>query len=283
MAAHKAPLSLGSSRQEYWSGLPFPCPIEWSRAKANRSLPRKHTGHSKHPLPTTQKTLHMDITRWSKPKPDWLYSLQPKMEKLYTLSKNKTRSWLWLRSWTPYCQIQTLKLKKVGKANKGPSSQSYGFSSSHIWMWELDHKDSWAWKNGCFSTVVLKKTFEGPLDCKETKPVHPKRNQSWIFIVRTDAEAETPNTLATWCEELIHLKRPWCWERLKAGGEGDSRGWDGWMASLTQWTWVWVSSESWWWTGKPGMLQFTGSQDLDKAYQLNDIYHLRNLVLFFSI
>ena len=81
---------------------------EWSRAKANKVLPREHTGHSKHCLPTTQeKTLHMDITRWSTPKSDWLYYLQPKMEKLYTVSKNKTRSWLWLRSWTPYCQIQT--------------------------------------------------------------------------------------------------------------------------------------------------------------------------------
>ena len=81
---------------------------EWSRAKANRVLPREHTGHSKHPLPKTQrKTLHVDITRWSILKSDWLYSLQPKMEKLYTVSKNKTRSWLWLRSWTPYCQIQT--------------------------------------------------------------------------------------------------------------------------------------------------------------------------------
>ena len=86
----------------------WPWSTEWSRAKANRVLPREHIGHSKLPLPTTQeKTLHMDITRWSIPKSDWLYSLQPKMEKLYTVSKNKTGSWLWLRSWTPYCQIQT--------------------------------------------------------------------------------------------------------------------------------------------------------------------------------
>ena len=92
----------GSNRQIWpWS-------TEWSRAKANRVLPREHTGHSKHPLPATQeKTLHMDMTRWSTPKSDWLYSLQPKVEKLYTVSKNKTRSWLWLRLWTPYCQIQT--------------------------------------------------------------------------------------------------------------------------------------------------------------------------------
>ena len=86
----------------------WPWNTEWSRAKTNRVLPRKCTGHSKHPLLRTQvKTLHMDITRWSTPKSGWLYSLQPKMEKLYTVSKNKTRSWLWLRSWTPYCQIQT--------------------------------------------------------------------------------------------------------------------------------------------------------------------------------
>ena len=81
---------------------------EWSRAKANRVLPRECTGHSKHPLPTTEeKTLHMDITRWSTLKSDWLHSLQPKMEKLYTVSKNKIGSWLWLRSWTPYCKFQT--------------------------------------------------------------------------------------------------------------------------------------------------------------------------------
>ena len=81
---------------------------EWSRAKTNRVLPRKCTGHSKYPLPTMQeKTLHMDITKWPTSKSDCLYSLQPKMEKLYTVSKNKTRSWLWLRSWTPYSQIQT--------------------------------------------------------------------------------------------------------------------------------------------------------------------------------
>ena len=68
------------------------------------------------------------------------------------------------------------------------------------------------------------------------------------------------NTLATYWEELTHLKRPSCWERLKAGGEGDNRGWDGWMASLSQWAWVWVNSESWWWTGRPGMLQSMGLQ-----------------------
>ena len=123
----------------------------------------------------------------------------------------------------------------------------------------LDHKGSWAPKNWCF-WIVLEKTLESPLDCKEIQPIHPKGNQSWIFIGRTYAVAETPNTLATWCEALTHLKRPWCWEKLKAGGEGDNRGWDDWMASPTQWTWVWVSSRSWWWTGKPGILQSMRSQ-----------------------
>ena len=94
----------------------WPWSTEWSRAKTNRVLPREPTGHSKHPLLTTQeKALHMDITKWSIPKSDWLYSLQPKIEKFYTVSKNKTGSWLWLRSWTPPFR---LKLKKVGKTTR---------------------------------------------------------------------------------------------------------------------------------------------------------------------
>ena len=96
------------SRNTWGNRQIWPWNMEWSRANANRVLPRERTGHSKHSLPTTlEKTLHMDITRWSTLKSDWLYSLQPKMGKLYTVSKNKTSSWVWLRSWTPYCQIQT--------------------------------------------------------------------------------------------------------------------------------------------------------------------------------
>ena len=138
-------------------------------------------------------------------------------------------------------------------------------------MWELDYKESWALKNWCFWTVVLKKTLESPLDCKEIQPVHPKGNQSWVFIGRIDVEAETLNTLATWHRELTHLKRPWCWERVRAGGEGDDRGWDGWMASPTQWTWVWVNSGSWWWPERPGVLQPMGLQRIghDWATELN--------------
>ena len=96
-------------------------------------------------------------------------------------------------------------------------------------------------------------------------------NQSWVFIGRTDVEAETPILWPPDGKELTHWKRPWCWERLRAGGEGDDRGWDGWMASLTWWTWVWVNSRSWWWTGRPGMLQLQGSQRVrhDLATELN--------------
>ena len=127
-------------------------------------------------------------------------------------------------------------------------------------MLKLDYKESWAPKNWCFWTVVLEKTLESPLDCKEIKPVYFKGNQSWILIGRTDAEVETTIFWPPDEKESTHWKRPWCWERMKARGEGDHRGWDGWMASLTRWTWVWVSSRIWWWTGKPGMLQSTGSQ-----------------------
>ena len=83
-------------------------------------------------------------------------------------------------------------LKSRDIADKGLSSQSYGFSSSHVWMWELDCKESWAPKNWCFWTVVLEKTLENPLDCKKVQPVHPKWDQSWVFIGRTDVEPETP-------------------------------------------------------------------------------------------
>ena len=87
---------------------------------------------------------------------------------------------------------QHIKKQRHHFANKGPSSQGYGFSSGHVWMWELDHKEGWALKNGCFWTVVLEKTLDSPLDSKEIEPVNPKGNQPWIFIGRTDAEAEAP-------------------------------------------------------------------------------------------
>ena len=156
-------------------------------------------------------------------------------------------------------------------ANKDPSIQSYGFPSNHVWMWALDYKESWAPKNRCFWTVVLEKMLENSSDFKEILPIHPKGNQSWIFIGRTDAEAETPILWPPDAKNWLTGKDPdagkdWRWEE-----NGDNRGWDGWMASPTPWTWVWVSSRSSWWTGKPGVLQSMGSQRIvhDWATELN--------------
>ena len=133
------------------------------------------------------------------------------------------------------------------------------------------YKESWAPKNWCFWTAMLEKTLKSPLDCKKIQPVHPKGDSpgcSW----KDWCWSWNSNTLATWCKELTCLKTPWCWERLRAGGEGDDRGWkDAWMASLTQWTWVWVDSGSWWWTGRPGVLWFMELQRVghDWATELN--------------
>ena len=141
------------------------------------------------------------------------------------------------------------------------------FSSSHVYMWEMDYKESWALKNWCFWTVVLAKTLESPLDCMEIQPVHIKGNQYWIFIGRTNAEAETSILWPPDAKNWLIGKDPdagkdWRWEE-----KGNDRGQDGWMASRTRWT----SSRSWWWTGRPGVLQSLGSQRVghDWATELN--------------
>ena len=110
-----------------------------------------------------------------------------------------------------------IKMQRYQFADKGPYSQSYGLSSSHVWMWELDHEEGWTLKNWCFWTVVLENTLESSLDCKEIKPVNTKRNQAWIFIGRTDAEVEAPILWPPDAKSWLIGKRPWCWERLRAG------------------------------------------------------------------
>ena len=156
-----------------------------------------------------------------------------------------------------------LKKQRHYFANKVMSSQSYDFSSSHVWIWELDHKECWA----------LSKTLLGV-------PWTSRRSNQWILKkICPEYSLEglmlnlNFNTMATWWEILTHYKGPWRWERLKAGEE-DNREWDGWMASLTCWTWVWPSSESWWLTGKPGVLQSMGFQRVRHrwATELNWIY-----------
>ena len=164
-----------------------------------------------------------------------------------------------LRYWLQW--IAYLNFSKIIKsiflcyfANKGPSSQGYGFYTGHVWMWELDCEEGWVPKNWCFGTVVLEKTLESLLDSKEIRPVNPKGNQPWDWCWSWSS-----STLATWCEELTYWKSPWCWEELRAGREGDDRRSNGWMASLTQWTWIWADSGRLWITGKPGVLQSMGS------------------------
>jgi len=127
---------------------------------------------------------------------------------------------------------QHIKKQRHHFTNKGPSSQSYGFSSSHVWISELDHKESWAPKNWCFWTVVLGKTLESPLDCTEIQPVNPKGNQSWIFIGRIDAEAETPILWLPDAKNWLTGKDPdggkdWRWDE-KGTIEDETVGWHHW-------------------------------------------------------
>ena len=147
---------------------------------------------------------------------------------------------------------QHIKKQRRYFANKGPSSQSYGFSSSRVWMWELNYKESWVPKNWCFWTVVPEKSLESPLDSKEIQPVHPKGNQTWIFIGRTDADTKTPILWPPDVKNWLIWKDPDAGKEWRQEKKRTTE--DGWMALPAQWTWVWVSSGSCWWTGRPGVL-----------------------------
>ena len=150
-------------------------------------------------------------------------------------------------------------------------------------MWEVDYKERWALKNWCFWTVVLEKTLESPLDCKEIQPVHPKGDQTWVFIGRTDVEAKTPIFWSPDVKSWLIWKDPGArkdWRQEEKGMTED----DGWMASSTQWRWVWVNSRSWWWTGRPGMLWSMGLQRVghDWATELNFIFLIFIFKYFFG-
>ena len=146
---------------------------------------------------------------------------------------------------------QHIKKQRHYFANKGPSSQSYGFSSSHVWMWELDYKESWMLKNWCFWTVMLERSLESPLDYMEIKPVNPKGNQSWIFIGRADAEAETPILWPSDGKNWLIGKDPDAGKDWRQEEKGTKRM--RWLDSITNL--MSLSSGCWQWTGKPGMLQ----------------------------
>ena len=165
-------------------------------------------------------------------------------------------------------------------ANKIPSSQAVVIP--YVRMWELDCKEVWAPKNWCFWTVVLEKTLESPLDSKEIKPVNPEGNQLWIIHWKDWCWSWSSSTLATWCEELIHWQRPWCWERFKAGGEEDDKVRDGWMASPTWWTWVWASSKRWWRTESLACCTPWGHKESYMTKGLNSIFALPLIFFFLS-
>ena len=174
-----------------------------------------------------------------------------------------------LAPWKENYTNQHIKKQRYYLANKDPSSQRYGFSSSHIWMWELDHKESWVPKNWCFWTVCWRRLLRVPW-------TERRSNQSILnFFGRNDAEAETVSTnlkleyLVTWCKEMTHWKRSYCWKRLKAGDEGDIRGWDDWMASPTQCTCLWASSRGWWERGSLTCCSSWGCKELDTTEWLN--------------
>ena len=161
--------------------------------------------------------------------------------------------------------LDSIKKQRHYFANKGPSMVfqvvMYGCESWTIKKaeyWRIDAFELWCWR----------RLLRVPWTAKRS-------NQSILKVISLEYSwcwSWNSNTFATWWEELTHLiQRFWCWEKLKAGGEGDDKGWDGWMVSLTQWTWVWVISGSWWWTGRPGVGQSIGSQRVrhDWAIELN--------------
>ena len=133
-------------------------------------------------------------------------------------------------------------------------------SSGHVWVWELDCEESWVLKNWCLWTGVFEKTLESPLDCKEIQPVHSKGDQPWVFSGRNDAKAETPVLWPHHAKSWLIGKdsdagRDWGQEE-KGTTEDEMAGWH----HRLDWRWVWVNSGSWWWTRRPGVLQFMGSQ-----------------------
>ena len=139
------------------------------------------------------------------------------------------------------------------------SSKGYGFYSSHVWMWEMDYKESWALKNWCFVMLCWRRLLRVPWTARRSNPSILKEISPGCALEGLMLKLKL-QYFGHLMQKADSLKRPWCWDRLRARGEGDSRGWDGWMASLIQWTWVWMDSGSWWWTGRPGVLQFMGLQ-----------------------
>ena len=175
-------------------------------------------------------------------------------------------------------QVSSWSDRRSGLLGTISSYRNLGFSTSSSWIFPahaivrcLSSPLSWEHaQNPPVLIPVLKVLFRPAVpNLFGTRDRFQRRACFHVLAIHWKDSCWSSNTLATWCEELPHCKRPWCWEILKVGGEGDDRGWDGWIASSTQWKWVWASSGSWWWTGKPGVLQSMGSQRVDTTEWLN--------------
>ena len=138
------------------------------------------------------------------------------------------------------------------------------------------------WEERLFIQNSVPSTKVSALAYGKSQPVHSEGDQPWDFFGRNDAEAETPVLWPPHAKSWL-IGKDWCWGGVGAGGEGDDRGWDGWMASLTQWTWVWVNYRSWWWTGRPGVLRFMGSQSRTWLSDWTELNCLKSSIIFFFI
>ena len=186
-----------------------------------------------------------------------LFSWAPKALQIVTAAMKFFKRHLPLEGKAMTNLDRVLKKQRHHFANKGPCSQSYDFSSSHIWMWGLDHKEGWVPKNWCFWIVVLEKTLESPLDCMEIRPLNFKGSQLWIFIGRTEAETPVlwPPDVNSW---LIGKDPDDGKDRRQEKGTPEDQMVR--RASPTQRTWIWANSGRWWRTEEPGVLQSMGSQ-----------------------
>ena len=189
-----------------------------------------------------------NIEPWQTPFPIWNQSVVPCP--VLTVAFFKQTLTPWKESYDQPRQL--IKKQRHSFADKDPSSQGYGFSSGHVWMWELDHKESWAPKNWCFWTVVLEKTLESLLDSKEIQPVKPKGNQSWIFIETPMLGPPDAKNWLIWKDR--DAGKDWRQEE-KGMTEDEMVGWHHWLDGHE-----WVNSRRWWWTGRPGVLHSMGLQ-----------------------
>ena len=177
---------------------------------------------------------------------------------------------------------QCVEKQRQYSADKGPYNQGYDFPSGQVQLWELavkkagcqriDAFELWCWRRLMKVSWTARRSYQSIL--RETNPEYSLKDWCWSSSI-----------LVIWGKQMTHWKSPWCWERLREEGEEGIRGWDGWMASLMQWTWTWANSKRWWGTGRPGMLQAMGSQRVwhNRATEQDQFYNLHLLFIAYSV